>query len=99
MFCSLIKGITLKIRILCFVLINSILRVWILFAILKQIKIIDVVFLPADLHVLAEDGTIAGEAGMDDDDLTTAEHIREQSMIDQESSFEVQVSQWPWWCR
>ena len=48
--------------------------------------------------MLAEDGTIAGEAGMDDDDLNTAAHIREQSMIDQESSFEVQVSQWPWWC-
>ena len=43
--------------------------------------------------MLAEDGTIAGESGMDDDDLTTAAHIREQSMIDQESSFEVQVSQ------
>ena len=54
--------------------------------------------LSADLHVLAEDGTIAGEAGMDDDDLNTAAHIREQSMIDQESSFEVQVSQRPWWC-
>ena len=52
----------------------------------------------ADLHVLAEDGTIAGEAGMDDDDLTTAAHIGEQSIIDQESSFEVQVSRWSGSC-
>ncbi|KAK7102613.1 cyclin-D-binding Myb-like transcription factor 1 [Littorina saxatilis] len=44
-----------------------------------------------DLHILAGDGTMAEESGIDDDDLATAVHIRQQEIIDQESSFEVQV--------
>lgn len=41
--------------------------------------------------VLAEDESIAGEASMDEDDLTTGTHIRDQQIIDSESSYEVQV--------
>ncbi|XP_076469239.1 cyclin-D-binding Myb-like transcription factor 1 [Babylonia areolata] len=42
-----------------------------------------------DLHLLTGDESIAG--GTDDDELTSAAHIREQGIIDQESAFEVQV--------
>ncbi|XP_025107813.1 cyclin-D-binding Myb-like transcription factor 1 isoform X2 [Pomacea canaliculata] len=42
-------------------------------------------------RILAEDESIAGEASMDEDDLTTGTHIRDQQIIDSESSYEVQV--------
>ncbi|KAL8618169.1 hypothetical protein ACOMHN_059176 [Nucella lapillus] len=44
-----------------------------------------------DLHLLTGDETIAGCPETDDEDMTSASHMREQGIIDQESAFEVQV--------